>query len=189
MRVYIHFVGVVVLIVTGLMMTTQVVLAKTLESRVNEAFRSVHGRNPAGAENVYWLGRVVRGEKKTYTTLQGAMFYHKARGKTMGSARVNGVTTASGSDNKSTLVKDTLPLFVGIYGNDPTNAEKAWWRRRISCNEITTRKALVSSMAYHKSKKARKGRDTICGAAASSSAGGGIIRKAIAGISTGSSAG
>lgn len=176
-----YFVDIAVLVVAGLMMTTQVVLAKTLESRVNEAFRSVHRRNPTGAENVYWLGRVVRREKKTYAALQGAMFYHKAKGKTTGGASA---TTTKGSDDKGTLIKDTLPLFVKIYGNDPSKAEKAWWRKRISCNEITTRKALTSSMKYHKSKKARKGRDTICGATASSSVGGGIIRKAIAGVSS-----
>ncbi len=157
--------------------------AKMLESRINEAFRGVFGRSPTKTENEYWRGRVVRKEKNTFKSVRGAMFYHKARGKTKGSSRVSGTAnTSGGQDDKATLIKDTLPLFVKIYGGDPTKAEKAWWRERISCGEITTREQLVSSMVYHQSKKARKGRDTICGAAAGS--GGGVISKAIAGIGT-----
>lgn len=172
------------MVIVGVFMVSTPVGAKTLESRVNEAFRGVYGKSPTGAENTYWLGRVVKGEKTSFAALQGAMFYHKARGKTVGSARVNEATTDAGNDDKATLIKDTLPLFVQIYGNDPTNTEKAWWRRRISCNEITTHKALIGSMTYHKSEKARKGSDGICGStAATGSSGGGIVRKAIAGIS------
>lgn len=161
--------------------------AAGLGSRVNEAFRSVFHRNPTVTENTYWLGRVVRGEKATFGALQGAMFYHKALGQTVGnsSGAVDGTITSKGSDDPKKLIIDVLPLFVQIYGNDPTAAEKAWWRKRISCGELTTRKDLVSSMQYHKSKKARKGSDGICGGASgTSSSGGGIGRKQIAGISS-----
>lgn len=87
---------------------------------------------------------------------------------------------------KQQLIIDVLPQFIKIYGNDPTNAEKAWWRKRISCDEIKTEKALVSSMNFHKSKKVRKGSDAICGAKAvaktTSSTSSGIQKKQIAGI-------
>jgi len=157
--------------------------AKTLSSRVNESFRSVFRRNPTGKENIYWLGRVVRGEKRTYSALQGAMYYHKALGKTVGSSSSKaGKVNGTSSSNKQQMIKDVLPLFVKIFGNDPTNTEKAWWRRRISCNELKSEKGLVNSMKYHKSKKARKGRDTICGAKVSSSAGG-VTSRSVAGIS------
>lgn len=68
------------------------------------------------------------------------------------------------SDKKLDLIKNVLPLFIQVYGNDPTNAEKAWWRKRISCGELKTHKALVASMQFHKSKKARMGSLAICGA-------------------------
>ncbi len=85
------------------------------------------------------------------------------------------------------LIIDVLPLFIKTFGNNPTNAEKAWWRKRISCGEIKTEKALISSMNFHKSKKVRKGADTICGqkpaaSSSSSSATSRIIKKALAGI-------
>ncbi len=64
---------------------------------------------------------------------------------------------------KDQLIKDVLPLFITIYGNNPTDSEKAWWRKRISCGEIKTEKALISSMNFHKGKKARRGSDAICG--------------------------
>jgi len=128
--------------------------AKVLTARVNEAFRGVHGRNPVAVENQYWLGRVVRGDKITFEALQGAMYYHKALGKTMGSSKVNGAnTTASVSaTDKTKLIKDTLIIFVDIYGRDPTNTEKAWWRKRISCGEISSGDALKKSMGWHKGK-------------------------------------
>ena len=160
--------------------------AKTLGSRVNEAFRSVHSKNPNGVENIYWLGRVVRKEKTSYESLRGAMYFHKARGATMGGASSSGGVSISGTSSKPQMIKDVLPLFVQIYGGDPSNAEKAWWRKRISCNEIKTTKSLVSSMKYHKSKKARQGSANICGATASSSvaSSGGVTRKSVAGISS-----
>ena len=182
---YRYFVFVSVLVGVGLLMMAGPVDAGTLESRVNEAFRGVYRRSPTAIENAYWLGRVVRGEKKTFEALRGAMFYGLAQGKTMSSAQAQGIKTTAGSDNKNVLIKDTLPLFVQIYGNDPTSAEKAWWRKRISCNEITTRQALTNSMQYHKSKKARQGSSAICGGTSVAvSLVGGIVRKAIAGISS-----
>ncbi|MEX1112696.1 MAG: SpoIID/LytB domain-containing protein [Candidatus Andersenbacteria bacterium] len=162
---------------------------KPLTSRVNEAFRSVYAKNPVPTENTYWLGRVVRGEKKTYESLRGAMLYHKALGQTIGSsgASAPASTSVPASSDKQTLIVNTLPLFVQIYGSDPANAEKAWWRKRISCGELTSQAALTNSMKFHKSKGARKGSDNICGqtaASGSTAAGGGVIRKNIAGVST-----
>lgn len=49
-----------------------------LIDRVNEAFRSVYGRNPTVQEWEYWAGRVQRGEKTTFEALVGAMGFQKA---------------------------------------------------------------------------------------------------------------
>lgn len=161
---------------------------KPLTSRVNEAFRGAYGRNPNVAENVYWLGRVVRGEKTTFEALLGAMFFHKAQGRTLGDAKLASTSTpgskpTASAGNKTQMIKDVLPLFVQIYGRDPSNAEKAWWRKRISCNEISSEQDLVNSMKYHKTKGVGKGRDTICGQKASSSSSSGVGGERVAGIS------
>ncbi|MEX2054987.1 MAG: SpoIID/LytB domain-containing protein [Candidatus Andersenbacteria bacterium] len=146
--------------------------AATLKDRVSEAFTSVYGRVPSPSEKVYWAGRVDRKEKTTYESLVGAMHYQKSR-------NVAPADTA-------TLIKNVLPIFIEIYGNNPADSEKAWWRKRISCGEIKTRDALVASMNFHKTKKARKGSDAICGAkaAASGSAVSGVVRRGVAGVST-----
>ena len=177
-----------IIVITGLgLVLAQPAYAKPLSARVNEAFRSVYLKNPTRAENVYWLGRVVRGDKATFVALQGAMYYHRARGATIGgvsSSTVNGSKTTT-KDNKQTMIVKTLPIFVAVYGSDPSKAEKAWWRKRISCNEITSLTQLTNSMKYHKAKGARKGRNTICGqAAAAGAAVGGVGRGQVAGISS-----
>ncbi len=174
-----------VLLFLGASCGVDAVGAKTLDSRVNEAFRTAFGRNPTADENGYWLGRVVRKEKITFNSLLGAMYYHKAIGKTTGSvpaARVNG-TQSSGS-SKQQLIIGVLPLFVKIYGNDPTDVEKAWWRKRINCGEITTKEKLEGAMTYHLSKNARKGSDAICGQKGSVALSSGVIGRKVAGIST-----
>jgi len=100
------------------------------------------------------------------------------------------VTKPVATQTKQQLIIDVLPQFVKTFGNNPSNAEKVWWRKRISCGEIKTQKALVSSMSFHKSKKVRKGSDTICGMKAkdastsSGSEASKVIRKQIAGIGT-----
>lgn len=162
--------------------------ASPLVSRVNEAFRSVYGRNPTTAENTYWVGRVNKGDKKTFDALVGAIAYQRAligssATAVVASAAPSGVTAAN---DKTTMIKNVLPLFVEIYGKNPTNTEKAWWRKRISCNEIRNHQALVSSMQYHKGKGVGKGSDSICGAkgtAGSASGISGVIRRGVAGIS------
>ncbi len=177
---------------------THSVLAATLESRVNEAFRSVFGRNPTAAENNYWRDRVVKKEKTTYDALRGAMFWHKALGKTIGgeapaasSAAAPAITGSgilaglSAKDDKTTLTKNVLLIFIRIYGNDPSNAEKTWWRKRIACGEIANHKSLIASMQFHKAKKARKGSDAICGGSAGATASSsGVARQSVAGVST-----
>lgn len=82
------------------------------------------------------------------------------------------------------LIIDVLPTFTKIYGSKPTDAEKVWWRKRVSCGEINTLKELQSSMAFHKSKKVRKGGNSICPPknSPSSPSESKIIRKSIAGI-------
>lgn len=168
----------------GLGDVNEAMAASPLTVRVNEAFRQVFGQNPVRSENIYWLGRVVRGEKRTYEDLVGAMYFYKARG-----FRVGGVNTKSSArsltSSKQEMIVQTLSLFVNIFGNDPTNAEKVWWRKRISCGEIKNMSALENSMRYHKTKGARKGRDTICGqtGTSSSTSSSGVIKKSVAGMS------
>lgn len=155
--------------------------AAQLETRVNEAFRVVYGRQPSAAENTYWVTRVVKGEKKTFDELQGAMGYQKTQGVTQTeTGKVLGATAKV--TDKKTLIIETLPLFVKVYGGNPTEAEKAWWRKRIACGELKSLADLENSMSFHKSKKVRKGKDTICGQSASVASTGGIARRTVAGI-------
>lgn len=53
--------------------------AAGLIDRVNEAFRSVHGRTPSVDEWRYWAQRVQRGDKTTFTALVGAIAYQRAQ--------------------------------------------------------------------------------------------------------------
>lgn len=165
----------------------QIVGAAGLVDRVNEAFRSVYGASPTPAENRVWADRVVKGEKKTFEALQGAMGYQKARGNRVSSvSNINKSPSAKATSDTQTMIVKTLPLFIKIFGSDPTNGEKAWWRKRISCGEIKSLAELEKSMAYHKSKKARQGSDAICGgtAAKALSGGAGVTLRSIAGISS-----
>lgn len=93
--------------------------------------------------------------------------------------------TAVKTDSKQIMIIQTLPIFVKVFGNNPTNAEKAWWRKRISCGEIKSLTQLTNSMQFHKSKKARKGSDYICGIkpVAASSSSTSVIKKALEGVS------
>jgi len=88
--------------------------------------------------------------------------------------------------NKDQLIKDVLPLFIKVYGNNPTESEKTWWRKRISCGELTSDAAIVSSMQFHKQKKVRIGSDDICGGTAKKSSGssGSVSAHSIDGIDT-----
>lgn len=159
-------------------------LAAGLVDQVPKAFEVVFGKKPTATELAYWKGRVTSGEKKTYEALVGAMSYQKARGST----GVAAPKTAVKTDNKQAMIVEVLPMFVRIYGNNPSNAEKVWWRARISCNEIKSFAALENSMNFHKSKGKRKGSDGICGgafasAASASSGSSGVARHAVAGVS------
>lgn len=95
------------------------------------------------------------------------------------------------TDSKQQLIIDVLPVFIQIYGSDPKNAEKAWWRKRISCGEVKSKKELTSSMQFHKSKKKRIGTPYICGLKPDGEEGGtttakssGVTRRAVAGITS-----
>lgn len=81
---------------------------------------------------------------------------------------------------KQQLIINVLPDFIKIFGNDPTNAEKAWWRARINCGEIKTEAKLISSMQYTKAHKARMGSPAICGRVIPNNSG--VITRTIAGI-------
>lgn len=188
MRYFLSVVILLALTVAGLPSTA---VAAGLADQVNEVFRGVFGKNPTAAEQTYWAKRVKSGEKKTYADLQGAMYFAKARGATTASASTTSVTSKASkpavkADNKQTMIVQTLPLFIKIYGNDPTKAEKAWWRKRIACGEIKSLTDLEKSMKFHYSKKTRKGSDAICGGTAatpSSGSSSGVTTRQIAGLS------
>lgn len=158
--------------------------AAGLVDRVPEAFQAVFGKKPTATELAYWKKRVTSGEKKTYDALVGAMGYQKANPPATAAAKK---TTAVKTDNKQKMIVETLPLFIKIFGKNPTSAEKAWWRARISCNELKNFTDLENSMRFHKSKGKTKGADTICGgtfgAGKASSAGSGVITRSLAGVS------
>lgn len=144
---------------------------------------SVYGRKPTATEEAAWKQRILNGEKTTYEALVGAMSYQKANVTTATTS-----STAIKPANKQQLIVDVLPLFIKIFGKDPSNTEKAWWRKRISCDEIKNEAQLVASMNFHKAKGVQKGSDSICGqtaAAASSGSSGasGVTRRAVAGVS------
>lgn len=162
----------------------------TLSERVPEAFKQVYGRAPTITESNHWKLRVKNGEKKTFIELMGAMHYQKTHATTIKTKDKSAATTTSKANaskqavNKQILIKDTLPLFIQIFGQDPTNTEKAWWRKRISCGEIKNEKELLSSMGFHKGKKVRKGSDAICGVSAvAAGASSGVSRRGVAGLS------
>lgn len=70
---------------------------------------------------------------------------------------------ATSPTSQQQLIINVLPDFIKIYGNNPSEAEKAWWRERISCGELTSEDKLVASMQYHRVKKDRIGSPYICG--------------------------
>ena len=174
-----------VLVVASLVLVAPSAHAASLVPRVNEAYRAVHGQNPTPAQNAHWVARVRRGDKKTFNSLVGAIAWQKANagGKSVssGAATHAGKVNGTATTNKTQLIKDVLPLFVQIYGKDPANADKVWWRKRISCNELKSETALVNSMKYHKGKNVTKGRNTICGQKAATTAG--LAQRSVAGFS------
>lgn len=163
------------------------VAATGLVDRVDETFRSVVGRAPTAEEHAYWIGRVTSGDKTTYEALVGAIGYAKAQ--VLKIPQVAGTTTAPVKPtSKEQLIKAVLTEFIKVYGRNPSEGEKAWWRKRIACDEIKNLAALTKSMAFHKAKGVGKGGSGICGGAGTSagptaSASGGITRRSVAGIS------
>lgn len=173
-----HPIGIVLLTcacLLGLLFGVPTVHAAGLIEQVPAAFSSVYGRSPTSTEKSYWVGRITRGEKKTYAALQGAMSYQKAHSKTTKGAAKEATT------NKQQLIKDVLPVFIQVYGKDPSKADKAWWRKRISCNEIKSAAMLLSSMRFHQAKGVTLGKNTICGQPALTTAG--LTQRSVSGFS------
>src|SRR3989344_3872995 len=144
---------------TSLLFVAPVAYGATLRERIPEAFLAVYGRQPTASELSYGQGRVDRKEKTTYEALAGAMGYQQSAAATI--PVVSGALPLA-ADDKTSMIKVVLPLFISIYGSDPSAAEKAWWRKRISCNELKNYQALVASMRYHHAKKARQGSPNVC---------------------------
>ncbi len=155
--------------------------AAGLNSRINEAFSAVFGRNPTATENLYWTTRTV--DRKSFAALQDTMRFYKSQNKTVGAAAKDSrsISQAVRASTKQQLIRDVLPLFVQIYGKDPSNADKIWWRKRISCDEIKDKKQLESSMRFHKNKGVSKGANTICGQKATTPSG--VTARSVTGFS------
>lgn len=86
-----------------------------LFERVNEAFSAVHKREPTFAEWQYWANRVVRGEKKTFDALVGAIGYQYAEtGRSTAPATLApGVTAAKSFAASSHIYPSTAgPNFL-----------------------------------------------------------------------------
>lgn len=165
--------------------------ASQLSVDVLPIFARIYGNNPTNAEKAWWRERIGCGEIKNEESLLSAMQYHKLNNKRMGSAAICGksgtasaASTAVSKAVNQQLIIDTLPLFIDIFGNNPTNAEKVWWRKRIACGEVKTETALIASMKFHKTKNVRMGSANICGIKASAAASSitGVLRKALAGV-------
>lgn len=173
----------VVCVAISFFLITPAYAAPALTQRVDEAFKTVYGRVATVAEKSYWVDRVANSENPTYEVLVGAMYYHKARGSTglPAVALAKAGAPTSTATNKDQLIKDVLLIFIKIYGNNPSEPEKAWWRKRISCSEIKNEAQLISLMNYHKGKGVRKG-GNICGQTASSGPSG-VSSRSVSGIS------
>lgn len=180
-----------VLALFAMALLTKPITAAGLVDRVDEAFKAVVGRAPTAEEHIYWVGRVTNGDKKTYEALVGAIGYAKTQ--IFKAPQIAGTTTKSTTPtvkptSKEQLIKDVLTEFIRIYKRNPSESEKAWWRKRIACNEIKMLAAMTKSMEFHKAKGVGKGSAAICGAVvttttASSGSSGGVTRRAVAGIS------
>lgn len=163
--------------------------AANLLDRVDEAFTAVVGRAPSTEEHQYWVSRVANGDKKTYEALVGAIGYTVSQVSRV--PQVAGITIKTATPVKPTskeqLIKDVLTEFIAIYKRNPSESEKAWWRKRISCGEIKDLGALRKSMQFHKAKGVGKGSAAICGVVvttgSSGNSSGGVTRRSVAGIS------
>ena len=166
------------------------VQAAGFADQVPTIFKGIFGSNPTATEKAYWVKRATT-DKKTSDALKGAMLYQKARGTRMPTVTPAKAATAAKPAGKATaadkqkMIVETLPLFIKIYGNNPSNAEKAWWRKRIACDEIKSMKDLENSMRFHKTKNVRKGKDTICGqsGATATPSQSGVTARRVAGVS------
>ncbi len=155
-------------------------------------FVSVFGNNPTDTEKNWWRARVSCGEITSEEKLLSSMQYTKSLKTRIGSPNICGKTTSASaaastvsSAVKQQLIINVLPDFIKIFGNNPTDTEKAWWRARISCGEITSEEKLLSSMQYTKLQKKRMGSPYICGKSASTTKAASstsIPKKAIDGI-------
>jgi len=81
---------------------------------INQAFSEVHGRNPTTNEWNYWANRVVRGEKKTYAALVGAIGFQKAKGQT--TSPVSSPVSASVASPAVGSFKVASSLYPSKYG-------------------------------------------------------------------------
>lgn len=114
---------------------------------VEQTFQQIYGRKPTSTESVYWKARA-RGDKKTQTSLQGAMVYQKEHATTQAAA-----TSVCDRSAGYTLPVEVQQGLTVLRNGLLTNAS---WRKALpinrwqNCLHITfasnaTQSAVVSS--------------------------------------------
>lgn len=95
-------------------------------SDLNSMFRSVHGRTPTVSEWTYWAERLL--DKSDRVALKGAMYFHKALGRTIGDLPKKTGNSASSSSN---VVKFTASDFKlktpDSLNTDPDDQQVTWY--------------------------------------------------------------
>lgn len=107
-------------------------------SDLNSLFRQVYGRTPTVAEWHYWADRLL--DKSDRTALLGAMYYHKALGRTTGD-RVQGAVSSK------VELGELNSVFHSVYSRNPSQSEWHYWASRLQ--DKADRGALTDAMAYH----------------------------------------
>lgn len=135
---------------------------------VTDLFRQVFGRRPTAVELEYWELR--RTDKPTEKDLRGAMYYVKGLGKAVGEPAVR---------TPKELAAYVPFGFRTVFGKTPATAESRYWTDRVLCEDITTYKALVAGLSFHKAKGLTVGKGTkaeFCARASAKRDRGGVIR-------------
>lgn len=110
-------------------------------TNVGKLFREVFGRAPTAAELTYWEGR--RTDKPVESELRGAMGFAKSAGT---------ATSGAGKETSAQLASRVPQLFQDVFGRAPNDKEKRYWTDRVLCKDLTTEKALLGALSFHKSK-------------------------------------
>jgi hypothetical protein len=106
-------------------------------SSIRALFAKVHGRIPTLSEEAYWIRRLQ--DKPELSALVGAMEFHKARGRTVGSIFSTGNATVRASD---------IPLlFQFVYNRAPFGSEWTYWINRLK--DKAARIPFIGALQWH----------------------------------------